>query len=592
MKEGFPAINKLTKSDDSETTALIAPQFIREFSRENSTEERSQLSSEIRKKRQERDAFRVEQNELTAEQEKIVSELNELRDKIEEYDSAGFLHKITDYLEYRNLQAAVAKQLEAQGEVEQAMQELEETPAMFEEPKKMLIEFYQGERQKWAEAGYDPEDIKKYFSEENLSRLSVEEYALLMQRFPGEMVTHVTRQGIRDHASTSFHTAGIGEFHNGFKSVIEDRCIRSSLGIALQEKTKEAVVAKYMHLDQVDNINLDRPNESKRSKALSLYQKNFLFRRTDDVSAVHVAAELVMDEMYGGETGNEIFFAYPSAHIAAEHKYSGFIDGSMARDYLGDKSVHNDSKVYLDGYDGMSLDAALVFIPEDAQVDILTGSKYETTERNQSFEKAIQEIISARFDKLGFIQKFGQPLPWQLEGLNDEERRELLDEAYRKFGITEPLAQKIVLDTEYITKVINGTWGTDHEHDAYQKVTLDYLKKDVSTLKPPKNTVTSREYWENYFLQNPEQRPSKIVYYKSGDPSAALNTWRRQNGIIKKTEDRKYGLPENNVSEASPEENISRDRLAALALKIIDDRFPETEDERLAREEEEEMEKM
>lgn len=578
---------KMPGSAPSNNTENHTAQFIKEYSRENSPEDRDEIAAAIRGQRQERDKWRVEHNDSKEEQEKLVTELNVLREKIEEYNSAGFLDKITDYLDYRQLKATLEVTMGEHEKAEAATEVLEGDPPEFDAPKRLLAEFYKNEEGKWSEAGYTKEDIQKYFSTENLSKLNVEEYALLMRRFPGEMVTHVTRQGVRDHASTSFHSAGIGEFHNGFKSILEAGCIRSSLGISLQEKTKEDAVFEYMHFDKVDNLNLNRPNESKRSKALSLYRKNFEYRAIGDVSAVHVAAESVMNEMYGGETGNEIFFAYPSAHIAAEYQYSGFIDGSSAFDGLGEKSVHNDSSVYSSRHEGMSLSAALLFLPEDAQVDSVTGSKYETTERSKSNEKAAQEINSARFDKLGFVQTFGQQLPWQLEGLNDEDKNNTLREAYDRFGIIESQAQELLLNKSYIKDVINGTWGSDYEHEAYEKATFEYLNKDLNTLRPPKNTITSREYWENYFAQNPDQRPSKVVYYKGDDPSVALNKWRRQNGIIKKTKEDNYGFPENEAKQISSEVNKDRDRLAELALKIIDDRFPESEAERITREEEE-----
>jgi hypothetical protein len=67
MNEGFPGNNKSIRAEDSEAVVPAPPQFIKEFSKDNSQEERDELAAAIREKRQERDAFRVEQNELTVE---------------------------------------------------------------------------------------------------------------------------------------------------------------------------------------------------------------------------------------------------------------------------------------------------------------------------------------------------------------------------------------------------------------------------------------------------------------------------------------------------------------------------------------------
>jgi hypothetical protein len=88
------------------------------------------------------------------------------------------------------------------------------------------------------------------------------------------------------------------------------------------------------------------------------------------------------------------------------------------------------------------------------------------------------------------------------------------------------------------------------------------------------NTVSSREYWEKHFQENPDQRPSKIVYYSGGDPSRALNEWREKNGIVKQTKDPTYGFAEHHVADNSAEANMGKDRFASLARKVIDDRFP------------------
>ena len=234
--------------DHGQTEQENIPGFIKEFSREVSQEERDALAGEIREQRRQRDAIRAEQGELVGEKEQLRQELEDLGQTIEGYQDESFLAKIRDYFEYRKTKEEIdEKTAELEG-VTSAIDAKEEEVPQFADTKKMINDFYEGERKKWAEAGYTPEDIAKQFTEERLSTLSVEEYAELMKRFPGEMVTHITRQGIRDHADSFWHTAGEGAYSSNFTSILQDGRLHSSLGIALKEHSKEDAMAKFLNL--------------------------------------------------------------------------------------------------------------------------------------------------------------------------------------------------------------------------------------------------------------------------------------------------------------------------------------------------------
>jgi len=558
-------------------TAPTAPGFIKEFSKEASQEERDALAAQIREQRRGRDAHRAEQGELENEKTVLEQELNQLANTIEEYQGASFLGKIKDYLEYRKIKAEIAEKTAALSGVDASLSEKEEEIPQFAEAKKLITDFYAGERKKWAEAGYTPEDMQRYFSEENLSKLSLEDYALLMKRFPGEMVTHVTRQGIRDHAPMREHSAGLGEFHNSFVSMLADGRLRSSIGIALQEHTKEDAMVKFLKLDHIDDILPEVTWLSPREKALKMLEGDFYYSSSSsfdayaDRSSVHMAAERVLNSIYGGEQGNEIFIAYPSAYVATELLHSGDLTDRGGNE-------HNDKWIYTKDHEGMSLDAGIVFIPEDAPVDSQTGSRYKINERGLPTvpRQRIDEVLSARFNKKGFVQTFIQQLPWQMRQAPESERAGMAEEAFAEFGITDPDAQKALLNTKLIEGLAK-LWGTgDEEKEKYEKTLSEYFHSNAVPFELAENTVSSREYWEKYFLEHPKHRPSKIVFYK-GNPSDALNEWRENSGIVKKTNDRTYGVPENRVMRSDERLYQDRDRLASLARKIIDDRFPEQE---------------
>jgi len=226
----------------------------------------------------------------------------------------------------------------------------------------------------------------------------------------------------------------------------------------------------------------------------------------------------------------------------------------------------------------MPLDVGLVFIPEDAQVDPQTGSRYKMGESGEPIipQQRVNEVLAARFDKPGFIQTFAQQLPSRMNQVPKKERMALAMAAFAEFGITDPDAQEALLNPRLVDE-LSKAWGQDGEREEYEKIFGEYFQENAKNpYELAENTVSSREYWEKHFQENPDQRPSKIVYYSGGDPSRALNEWREKNGIVKRTQDTSYGFAEHNVSDSSEEANVGKDRFASLARKVIDNRFPDT----------------
>ncbi len=432
----------------------MAPQFIKEFSRSHSQEERDAVATVIRERRRERDAWRTEQNVRMEGKENIEAELETLRGQIEAYSDGGFLGKVKDYFAYRKAKATIEDKLGVLSSVQDNVDQGESEKPEFQKIQALLNNFYDEEKKKWAKAEYTPEDIEVQFSEKHLAGLSVDDYATLMKRFPGEMLTHVTRQGIRDHASSFWHTAGVGVFSNGFKKMLADGTLRSSFGIALQEHNKEEAMAKFLRLDTLKS----------RDDALAVYRSKFEQSLVSgdafaDSAAVHVASENVMDAMYGSERGNEIFIAYPSAYVASQLRYGG--KGTLADT---GSSQHNDKWIYTKDHEGMSLDVGLVFIPEDAKVDPKTGSRYKMNERGETIvpKQRINEVLTARFKKQGFVQTFVQQLPYRMNQVPKEERAALAEAAFVKFGITDPEARKALLDPRLVDELAN-LWGKENE---------------------------------------------------------------------------------------------------------------------------------
>ncbi len=322
------------------------PQFIKEFSKEKSPEERQQAAQEIKAKRAEHFAEKRTQTERQGELQQATSErelalaekleaVGKLENEITEL-STSRLGKISNYFQLRKLRADVAvgqrtyDKLKQQQDIEIAegrgtSEKLgsEETPPALQEAKAMLGNFYKDQKQKWAKSEYTKEDITKYFSEENLASLSLEDYALLLKRFPREIVAHVTRQGIRDHLGLIDHRAGAGAYADGFMKMIEDGRLRSPLGVYLVEGEKEQAIARFLHLD-----NFKTKEEAMGHLATLTSERQGGAGSYADRMAVHFATEEVVDTYYGSEKGNEIFVAYPSAYIASQYYFSGQLNES------------------------------------------------------------------------------------------------------------------------------------------------------------------------------------------------------------------------------------------------------------------------
>lgn len=433
--------------------------FIKDFSKKESPEERSRLAQEIREKRT--NYFNEKNNIEEKEQEKseIVKQIEALRDQIEGYNSASFFVKIKDFFAIKKIEGELQSQLGKQSSIEDALSQSISGRQDLEETRKMVADFYTKEKKKWAELPYSKEDIKKYFTEEHLASLPMEDYVTLLQRFPGEMVTHVTRQGIRDHVHMYEHTAGMGESHNGFKNIIESKRLLSPIAAKLSKAESYHDICRLLsnedivtNRDALKDWNKQPTDPRKLIDKLKRLTGGNINKDFHDASAIHVAVEEVLDAIYGGERGNEIFIAVPAAHIASQYNFINSGKGAFSKSESG---KNNDLYIWTENEKlGINIDAGIVFIPKDAQVDRETGSQFELDDSGN---------------------------PTEIE----QEKNE---------------------------KNIN---------------TLAYKKSE--------KTITSQEYWENYFSQHPATRPLKVVYYDENlTPTEALLKWKVENGIIKK----------------------------------------------------------
>lgn len=239
----------------------------------------------------------------------------------------------------------------------------------------------------------EKEQKRELLKFDNLAKLSTREYLDLWKGLNPYYLSHATRQGYRDHAGMAYHTAGLGEFQDGFRKIVGgDGRLHSAWEMATGEgmmQVKDAnVVRKYFKttgaltdekLDGIHDEDLDN-----NALASILGGAHGVLSKPDgywqDRTSVHFMANAVGSEKYGGESGNEVFFVYP-ADVLASQCYSStglaITENAQNRGKVPWQSAgdHNDSFV-MPRENGIPLDAGLVFLPKNILVNPENGSKY------------------------------------------------------------------------------------------------------------------------------------------------------------------------------------------------------------------------
>lgn len=536
------------------------PKFIKEFSKEKSPEDRRQTAQKIRAKRAEH----------FAEKRTPTDRRQELREGIGERGRV-----LVEQLEQ-------IQNLEGEANALSEKLDSKDMPPALQEARTMRDNFYREQKEKWANSGYTKEDIIKYFSEEYLTSLSLEDYILLLKRFPCEMVAHVTRQGIRDHIGHLYHTGGEGAYIDGFMRMVEDGRLRSPLGVYLAEGEKEQAVARFLDRDGF------------KSKEEALEYLSVLTNTTHmgesgsytDSMAIHFAAEEVADCYYGSERGNEIFIVYPSAYVASQYYFNGQLE-------KGGGGYWNDRWVWANEERGMDLNAGLVFIPEEARVDRKTGSRYKLDKdrnpiKNRGYTSAFRRLAdSADFHNFAnevmeitgkLNQHWGEPnlLPENRKLL--QQLKPFRQRLEKEFGITDERLQFAILDYHNLLDldIQKRREEEGRRPDPFQSVDSaieEALKKEGILYLEAEDTISSKEFWEAYFAKNPAKRPSRVVYYKGADPTSALWRWRKGQGLNKKARDEDMGFSERHIQRSASQATAGLDRFRTLAEKVIEDHF-------------------
>lgn len=465
------------------------------------------------------------------------------------------------------------------------------------------------------------EERKELMRPEVLSALSLEEYVQVWRRINPYFVSHVTRQGIRDHTAMIYHSAGMHAYHDGFESILRNgdelrppRVVHDSLDPTCRDSIERFLTSKGV---------FDEPTMTAAQELFDRHIHETLASapKYPDSGAIHFAAQTVLDDYYGGESNNEIFAIYPADLIASQYCF-GFNGWSadftrpQTEDKWNDVFVWDQERVQI----AIPLDAGIVFLPRSTMVDPVTGSRYALSEQEESGKTQYVPARHQDFDKrfaewCEEIPKEGE-LAQAILKLNSLRVQKSIERDPHEFGIlknqieeTEDSFKQVVRATlqqlqtpadiaehmyENLLKLAEGmtynNWLCDGVRSGEKRFCIDeFYRRSFDYLRPASNPIPAMQYWESRFDREPEIRPRHIVYY-DGTPREAVARFLTSNGISSREsardtgnygqdspsqEDLLLGFGANHVTdiENDPRANRGLEELTRIGHELIAERF-------------------
>lgn len=404
------------------------------------------------------------------------------------------------------------------------------------EPRREFIEQF--------EKPMTPDEKERLLKFDALAQLSTDEYLRLWRRMNPFFVTHVTRQGVRDHNAMIYHSAGMGEFHSGMTNILGDeKKLRTPSAVhGLDHEVTEAGVKKCLKEWVFENEYTEAPVPSERDDAHTISQMvamlpvNSTLAAADpwaDKRAIHFAQHTVLDDIYGGESGNEAFFVFPTDVIASQCLFGGHMHAGLTTAQVRSERKWNDLFVWPENGE-IPVDAGLTFLPKSTQVDRKTGSRYALEEDAEG-----RLVMMKDEEKIARFSEF-------IRGLKKDASVEEMRVSLTELGVPESrqgeleyhlrtFAEYHSFHNLYLTNEERESLTAEEIEDKSIRTFLDEYSLDR---KMAEDTIPAEEYWEEHFRQHPEQRPAHLIYY-DGNPSQAVKELLSSGGILR--EKRVYG---------------------------------------------------
>ena len=381
------------------------------------------------------------------------------------------------------------------------------------DPKKMIEAYYE----KVAETPLTNQEKRDLLKPEVLKELSIDEYIALWKRLNPHFLSHVTRQGFRDHNAMLYHSAGLQEFHNGFLNVVNDeKQLRPPLALG-GFKNRDEVSVKVFLSEWV--LQAENEEEAKKRFNNLLHWTLASAPAYPDKTAVHFAAQVVANDYYGGENDNEVFFTFPSDVLASQHSFSF---NGWGKDFTHPQSERkwNDVFIWPNSLKdpGITIDAGIVFLPEKTQVDPNTGSKYASEIKTvEGKEKRVM------VENTELKNKFTE---WA-KGLNEESPIiKMAHECTKNRNNYDQYIFEVSFDDLCRQELQKVGFSQDSSADLLSDLERDliYWNKDSSVerlqalidgsgakYKRAENTIPAKNYWEDFFSKNPNLKHTEAV---------------------------------------------------------------------------------
>lgn len=219
-------------------------EILRQYSKQEHQPERDDVAEEIRQSRSLEQSKRRDLEQLM-EKDQALKELNERLEDL----SSNFLSRWTNAMAISKIRKDISQINISREETENRVNNMPE----FEKANQILERFYQRIKDDWESRDISEDEMRESFSIEKLRDLNLTDYLLLLRKSRSELLTHVTRQGVRDHSAMQEHSAGLGAMHNGFKDIMASHKISSVIGELCQQGEFEECLEEFF--DKVIKIN-------------------------------------------------------------------------------------------------------------------------------------------------------------------------------------------------------------------------------------------------------------------------------------------------------------------------------------------------
>lgn len=452
--------------------------------------------------------------------------------------------------------------------------------AQLPDPKEMIDAYYE----KKSTEPLTNEEKRELLKPEVLAELSTDEYIALWKRLNPHFLTHVTRQGLRDHTGGDpmvSHSSGHNTFVNGFTDVMKNkkRIYPPIARMGLEDRSETTI--KIFLSKGI----LQAKNESDALKIFNsgLHETPLAAAPTyPDLTSTHLAAEIVSNRFYGGETNNEVFFVYPSDVLASQYPFA-FNGDEKDFTHPQSEAKWNDVFIWTDpDSPGVPVDSGIVFLSKDTRVDPNTGSKYasETIKTNDGLEQKIpieNKLLISKFE--GWAKGLSNESP-VIKAIDDAYKRNdssefnrILRDEMQKIGVPEDSMESLV-EMSYLSQDIFTFKENPLTENKYLE---DFVRSNAKYVRA-ENTIPAKEYWEKYFTEHPDQKPKHVVYY-SGSPTSAIYKFQQENGIgsadTSKVDGNLLGFDDNHVvdMETDSRSNPGHQELVDLGKKIIKEHY-------------------